>query len=269
MRTVWIFWKEVLRRTLHEYESRESMIGFVLLFLVAAGYGRAINDDYLAWSFSLAAVAYVAFHLALVTPQRMWTESQAALRNLEDRQKPRLRIVFEPDALPYLQHFLTNEGNTERPVLVRHRIYRVGILNESTVTIRRVRVVLESFEQITGAAGAEGIIQAGPDHPVLIEHAFSVMGLDHKHGLVDVAPSQHGKPTAFVNIVDQFMNSDGTEGDFMYFKYGTPVSVPLFTRATYRIGLRVEGAGTASHGVFEINATLARRAIEMRPYSVT
>jgi hypothetical protein len=61
-------------------------------------------------------------------------------------------------------------------------MYRVGIRNDSTAIIRHVRVVVEAGTYI----GNGQPVRRDPTQPVLIEHALNVMGIDEKHGKVDL-----------------------------------------------------------------------------------
>jgi hypothetical protein len=116
------------------------------------------------------------------------------------------------------------------------RRYRVGIRNESSIVIPNVRVVLESVEYHSG----DEISGPTPEHPLLIEHALNVMGLDDKHGRVDVAPGD--RPTAFVDVIAQTLHDD-ENGDWMSPCYASGHYTTMFTRGKYVFGLRADGGG--------------------------
>jgi hypothetical protein len=140
------------------------------------------------------------------------------------------------------------------------RRYRVGIRNESSIVIPNVRVVLESVEYHSG----DEISGPTPEHPLLIEHALNVMGLDDKHGRVDVAPND--RPTAFVDVIAQTLHDDES-GDWMSPCYASGHYTTMFTRGKYVFGLRADGGGTFSRSRFVIEATLEDRRIRMLPYN--
>jgi hypothetical protein len=254
------FWHENLRRMVSDWESVELMGGFFVLFVSAAGYGALVNNEQLAWVGTTAAVAYIVLHLLMFGPVKMWSESQDRIESLEGRLKPRLRLVFHPDRLPYLQEFRVEEVGH----VVKHRLFRVGIQNDSDVVIRNVRVVLESFTQILAN---DETFPASVESHVLIEHALNVMGLGRKSGLVDVAPGRG--PTAFVDVVDQTSYDTNPHGDWMCIEYATNIRTSIFSRGTYRLTLRVEGGGTSSVQAFDVGATLQKRPIEMRPCGIS
>lgn len=243
------------------------MTGFFVVFVVAAGYGYWLEDPVIAGFGTFAVALYLVVNLLVITPIKMWSESQEHIDRLKGRLRPRLRLVFQPDVLPYLQRLTAKKQyGTKNPIsiMVTHRILRVGIINESDGVIRNVRVVLESFARVEG----DSVKPAETSEPILIEHAMNVMGRDRKSGFVSVAPSHDGKPTAFVDVVDQHTSAMATDGEYMFLQYAASVEAPIKSFGTYRFTLRVEGGGTASRAVFEVWATPEHKAIQLRPYSV-
>ena len=119
-------------------------MGFAVALGIAFGYEYLSEDPSISRWLAFAALAYAGVLLLVITPQRMWVNSQENVKKLEDLAKPNLRIVFEPDTPPYLQEVFLGQ-----PVHAAwERRYRIGIRNESSQVIRNVRVVLESFQQL-------------------------------------------------------------------------------------------------------------------------
>lgn len=124
-----------------------------------------------------------------------------------------------------------------------------------------MRVVLESCE----VKHAGKLLPQTPEQPIFIEHALNIMGLDNKHGLVDVAPGD--RPTAFADVVSQDIDPTTGVGDRMSPCYASGHFSGLLSRSHFILGLRVEGGGTFSRARFFVGATLEKRRIEMTSYS--
>jgi hypothetical protein len=179
------------RRTWQQWKDRRAVVAFAVLMASVFGLGSVTKDPrVIAFGLYVAAL-YVAAQLFIASPWAMWDDARRKIGELEERLTPRLRLVFTPDELPYLQELDILEGDKS----VTHRTYRVGIQNDSAVVIPAVRVVLESF----GVIDEGQVVPAQPHQPALLEHALNVMGLDEKHGLVSVAPGD--RPTAFVDVM--------------------------------------------------------------------
>jgi hypothetical protein len=239
---------------LASWQDRQSLVRFALLLLAILGLGWIKNEPLMTTLGLATAAAYLLLRIFVFTPMSMWEDATNAIADYEDQNRPRLRLVFRPDKLPYLQEQrLEQSGYT-----YIDRRFRVGIQNDSRAVIQNVRVVLQTFHQIVDGT----LRKATPEQPVLIEHALNVMGRDNKTGLVDVAPGD--RPTAFVDVVVQVVEDDGT-GDWMSPCYASGHFTTIFSRGSFVLGLRVAGGGTSNQAQFEIGATLENRRIMMTP----
>lgn len=244
---------------MRDWEDRQSLVSVALLVAALFGYG-AIADDPLWSSIGVAVAAvYLAVRFFVMTPMAMWNDAQGKLIDFHDRLEPRLTLVFDPDRPPFLQELYVQPKNSA-PIYERR--YRVGVRNDSSVVVRNVRVVLESFEM----PHQDGAIPLTPNQAVFIEHALNVMGRDNKNGLVDVAPGD--TPTAFIDVVVQDIDPTTQKGDYMSPAYASKLWSDLFSRGTYILGLRVEGGGYSSRAKFIVDATIEDRRIKMRPYAL-
>jgi hypothetical protein len=250
------YWAENWRRTLARWQDRQSLVRFALLLLTILGFGWIKNEPLITVLGLSAAVFYLLLRFCVFTPMSMWQDATSAIAEYKDQNTPRLRLVFRPEKLPYIQE----QRLVESGHVYTDRRYRVGIQNDSGIVIQNVRVVLETFHQLYD----DGTLhEAKPDQPVLIEHALNIMGWDTKTGLVDVAPGD--RPTAFVDVVVQPVGDDGT-GDWMSPCYASGHLTMIFSRASFVLGLRVEGGGTRNRAQFEIGATLENRRMVMIPF---
>jgi hypothetical protein len=252
------YWSENVRRTWGSWKLWQGVVGFALTLLAVLGYGWMREEPRLVEAGLYGSVVFILTRLLVLTPWSMWNEAQQTITCMEDRAKPKLRLVLHRDRLPFVQELLVDERGQN----VRHRTWRVGIQNDSNVVIPNVRVVLQSFE-VHDAQG--NLVGATPDQPALLEHALNVMGFDNKTGFVDVAPGD--RPTAYVDVVGQWFTSDNVHGDWMSPCYASGHRTILFARNTYVLGLRVEGGGSSDSAKYVVDATLERRRIDMRPYN--
>jgi hypothetical protein len=250
---------ENLRRTWQQWKERRAVVAFIVLMASAVGLGWIAEDARLITLGLYVAVVYVASQLFIASPWAMWDDACRKIADLEESLKPRLKLVFKENELPYLQELDLFEHDQS----VTHRTCRVGIQNDSDVVIPNVRVVLESFGQVLDGE----VVPAKPDQPALIGHALNVMGLDEKHGLVSVAPGD--RPTAFVDVMGQWFTKENPDGDWMSPCYASGHRPILFARMTFMLGLRVEGGGTFSRASFSVGATLENRRIVMRQRGLT
>jgi hypothetical protein len=230
-------------RTWRDWEDRQNLVGFALLVLAFLGYGVISQDPTMAKIGIAVAAAYLAVRVCVITPRAMWNDSRRAINGYRDRLTPRMSFVFDPDNIPYLQHFPLSGA----PAGIGLRMYRVGIRNESAEIINHVRVVVESV-----AFMMDGV-ECPPttDHPIPIEHALNVMAIDSKDGMVNLAPGD--KPTAYIDVVEQLTDSQGLPHDRFSFCYATRHRVPLQLLSTWSVWLRVEGGGTYARQRFLIS----------------
>lgn len=255
------YWSENLRRSFRDWEGREAMAGLLIILVTAIGYGAVFNEPSVAkWS-AIIAVAYVGMLLAIVSPWQMWRDSQTEIAQFKERLRPRLAFVLEPDATPYVALFKVTRDEVGRPVDREIRLCRIGIRNDSAVIIKKVRVVLESTSFIVADKDP---VPAQPSSPALIEHALNVMGIDRKDGRVDVAPGD--RPTAYIDVVEQFENNRGEPDSWISLCYSTGHRTPMYARAKWVLTLRVEGGGTYARQRFVIESTEDAKSIELRPY---
>jgi hypothetical protein len=250
------YWRENFRRLLHDWDQRETLIGLVVLVVTALGYGViAQNPTVVKWS-TFAVLVYVVLLLFVITPKQMWDEAQAAIVAYEDRLKPNLSFVFEPDRAPFLQTFLLSAEQPDRLVRIV-RLYRVGVRNESAVAIDRVRVVIESATYFRGGQA----VPRSPKQPVILEHALNIMGRDKKSGLVSVAPGD--RPTAYFDVVEQISPANGPTSRFISPCYATGHRTAL-AADKWVFCLRVEGGGAYSRVNAVVTASEQEREITMR-----
>lgn len=252
----WQYWQTNLRRTFREWEWWESAMA--LIAFVVTAFGVRYFDEHptaMQWVATVV-LLFVVLELCVVTPWRMWRDSQHRVRELEALAEPRLEIVFHPDKPPYLQELHIQVNGK----LVVDRRYRIGLKNVSSQVIRNVRVVLESFEQLYDGK----LRSTTTDQPIFLEHALGIMGREEKHGFVDVAPGD--RPTAFADVIEQTLNTERTSGDWMSPCYASGIRTTLFSRGTFVFVLRVEGGGSYARERFKVGATLEDRPIAMSSY---
>lgn len=252
------YWRENIRRSLQDWEGKEGMVGILLILLTAFGYGWwAAQPTVAKWS-AIAAVAYVAVLVFVASPWQMWRDSQRAIADYRERLKPQIRFVFEPDVPPYLHHFTLREsGRVDRRV----RLWRVGLINDSSVVIKDVRVVVESLAYEKGGVTFERL----PEHPP-IEHALNIMGFDTKTGNVDLSPGD--RPTVYIDVVQQLKSEKSDPEKWISLCYATGHRVQMFARDRWLIGLRAEGGGTYCRARFAVESSVEQKDITMRSYGL-
>jgi hypothetical protein len=236
------------------------MIGLAVFLVIAGGYGALTQDAKVARYGAYAALGYVALLMLVISPWQMWRDARAAIASYRERLTSRLSFVFEPDVPPYVQVFqvATSDG-----VARQIKLCRIGIRNDSDLIIRRVRVVVETVDWILdGKRGA-----TTPEQGVLVEHALNVMGIDRKSGGVNLSPGD--RPTAFVDVAEQWDHPDGRPESYMSPCYATRHRTPvsLGARSKWVLGLRAEGGGTYCRTKVSIDVSASGR-MEMRPYSL-
>jgi hypothetical protein len=253
------YWRENIRRSLQDWEGREPMIGLLVFVLIALGYGVVTSDPAVTRFGAVCALGYVALLMLVVTPWQMWRDSQATIIQYRERLRPRLSFVFEPDVPPYLARFVLKvPGRLDRIV----RLYRVGIRNDSAEIIRRVRVVIESIAYIKDG----NAVPPSPDQPALIEHALNVMAIDKKTGTVSLSPGD--RPTAYIDVVEQFTPEGAQPEQWMSLCYATGHRTPMHARGRWILGLRAEGGGTYCRARFVIDGSEMAKDIVMSPYGL-
>jgi hypothetical protein len=253
------YWHENIRRSLRDWEGREVVIGLLLIVLTALGYGVVRDDPNVTRMAAIAAIGYVAILMFVVSPWQMWRDAQVTVNGYQERLKPKLSFVYQPDVPPYLQVFvLKQSGALDRQV----RICRIGIRNDSAETIRRVRVAIESVTYIRDGQA----VPPDPKQPALIEHALNVMGIDKKSGMVNLSPGD--RPTAYIDVVEQFTPESHPPDQWMSLCYATGHRTPMYTLAKWVIALRAEGGSTYSRAKVSIEASKDNPEIVMRLHSV-
>jgi hypothetical protein len=114
-------------------------------------------------------------------------------------------------------------------------MWRIGIRNDSDAVIRRSRVVVESITYYK-----DGLpVPMSPDAPAPIEHALNVMGIDKKTGYVNLSPGD--RPTAYIDVVEQFIPDGHDPEQWMSLCYATGHRVRMHAGAKWLVGLRAEG----------------------------
>jgi hypothetical protein len=250
------YWLENVVRSFRDWESRDSLVGFLVLVVGIFGYGWVFDKPEVAgWALYLAG-AYLGLMLFVITPWRMWDDSKREIGGFRERLKPRISFVFDPASVPYLQHFPL----TVDRLVYKVRMYRVGLRNDSAAPIKRARVVVESVDFLI-----DGVLNPpSTDNPVPVEHALNIMGMDRKDGFVTIAPGD--RPTAYVDFIEQWIQNNNPSKHFSLC-YAVKVRAPLQLLPSWVIGIRAEGAGTYARAKFVVTAD-ASNQITVTPYSL-
>lgn len=206
----------------------------VLYFLAVVGLGRLLdNNGITVWGSVLGAAAFLSL-LLVVTPRRMWEDSQREVRRLEQLTRPKIGMAFVSTAKPYFQE--KDMGNAVE------RAFRIGIRNDASVVIPATRVVIESCD---------------PDvDEVWIERPLHVMGQNDVRDRCDVSPGD--RPTAFVNFIYQTKLKASHAPGSLIIKYaseGLPNRLPA--KIDCKMVLRAEGGGTFSKKEFWVRVDSA------------
>jgi hypothetical protein len=181
-----------------------------------------------------------------------------AVEALELRAVPKLSIVFDPDNIPYLQHFPYN--NTAEAFSGQIRMYRIGIQNDGVETIKDARVLLESFAFLMD--GVE--CPPSTEHSLPVEHALNVMGHDTKDGTFDLRPGD--RPTAHIDLLEQPIAADGNPLNLFSPCYASRHRVPLYlTVPSWVISVRAEGGNTFARRRFFVSKDGSGRVV-VSPY---
>lgn len=255
------YWRQNLKRSLTDWKERNAVVGLLIVVASAFGYGIYAEDPAVVkWS-AVAGAGYIALLLFVVTPRRMWRDSQVEIAEYKERLKPQLSFVFQPDTVPYLNHFPLYQGQI---TIGKMRLWRVGIRNDSALVIKRVRVVIESitFFRDDGTA-----VPASVDTPIVLEHALNVMGRDKKSGLISLSPGD--RPTAFVDFVEQKISEDGKKpSQWMSPCYATGHRTLISARHKWIMTLRMEGGGSYRRASFVIEGSDKLPLITVRPHGL-
>src|ERR1051326_4415828 len=139
-----------------------------------------------------------------------------------NRETNVLEIVFDERAKPYFE---------EQPKVVAGRVvtdrrYRVGIRNLGSVSLPKVRLVLENCE---------------PDQcpGVHLGHTFHVMGDTNHLSEFSVPPGD--VPTVFLDVVYDEISNGQAYGNAFGFCYSAPVLHYAIPRGSYLLSLRLDG----------------------------
>jgi len=189
----------------------------------------------------LSLLCVFILHLVLVTPNVIGRQleeelqhARTAIEALESRRRPKLDMVLSGKMRPYYQEYRTVLAATNQIMIDRR--FRVGIQNLSSVTIKDVRVIIESCEPATDA--------------VFPGHALQVMGAPEGTERFDCAPSD--TPTGWVDVVfDKTFQDPSGETQYIWIAYA--ISIPnMLANGTYTIRLRAEGENTSCTKSFVI-----------------
>lgn len=232
------YWAENWSRTYRGWREHQALFKFALVLMAITGFGWLSDEPRaVAGGLALAAIYLVAQFLVF-TPARMWDDSTRALAELRDRLRPRVSLTFDPDSIPYQQHFGMADGRV-------CRLHRIGLRNESAAIIRHVRVVVERVCVLHDGKP----VDLATTSPLPLEHALNVMGLDRKDGYANLAPGP--RPTAYVDVVEQF-SADGKPGATFSLCYANRFRAPLrLDQGPWVITLRVEGGNAFAHAQFQ------------------
>jgi hypothetical protein len=228
------YWAENWSRTYRGWREHQALFKFGLVVLAIMGLGWLSDEPKaVAGGLVLAAVNLVAQFLVF-TPAQMWDDSTRAVAELRDRLRPRVSFVFDPETIPYQQHFGMTDGRV-------CRLHRIGVRNESAAIIKHVRVVVERVCVLDDGKP----VDLATTSPLPLEHALNVMGIDRKDGYANLAPGP--RPTLYVDVVEQF-SAGGRPDATVSLCYANGFRAPLrLDQGPWVITLRVEGGNAFAH----------------------
>jgi hypothetical protein len=177
-------------------------------------------------------LGYFLMMAVVINPFQMWKESQHKIATLNERLRPKLRVVCG-EINPFFQW-------VDVPKRGRSTILRVGVCNQSDVVIEKARVVLQRFDLIT----QEGTLSEPEGNLVIpVEHAMRVMSDEWKNGRFDVPPGDH--PSVYVDIAVQATPAGGPPATTIYLPYACRAEFGVPAEKGCLLTLRVEGGGTS------------------------
>lgn len=231
------YWDEVFHRTWAAWDDRQSLVVFALAVIGFLGYGAIAQDKTMVQVGGYLSIGYLAVQMLVLKPWEMWNDAKHEVASYRERLRPRISFVFDPDNIPYLQHFPHNDQTV--------RMYRVGIRNDSSAVIRHVRLVVESVAFLM-----DGVMcPPSTHHPIPVEHALNVMGINRPDGYVQLPPADE-RPTAYIDIAEQF-SRNGVSAKHFSLCYATQLRAMLpVDIGPWVITLRAEGGGACARAKF-------------------
>lgn len=220
------YWAENLRQTADAWGRVEMIVTIVLYGVAVIGLGAILENRTVAIAGAVLGLAIFLSIVLVVTPRRMWEDSQKTIREMRARMEPRLALVFVPGVKPYYQQATVNANGA----LYLEHMFRLGIRNDSDVVIEDVRVVIESCD---------------PDADFMyIERPLHVMGQNDLRDRCLVSPGD--RPTAYVNFLRDLIAPRVGMPSHLRVMYASETLPNIIPDVAYTMVVRVEGGGTFS-----------------------
>ena len=243
------YYRRVLGRLPRVFRETWELVGVVLDFIIAAvllfnqplAQAIAKQRGFSAWWFVAPLAVLLVYGVAKANWEEHDSESrelrsqssrlkesvaaaQATIAGHETRLRPKLHFRFEVGRKQtYYQEGFVGPVNGK---MLKDRLYRVGVVNDSTAVIPGVQVLLDEC--------------SGPgDEPVYLSHRLGVMGRDED--TVDIPPGS--TPTVFFDVAEQQEASDSTEPGDMFFCYSNLSLRQPLKRIQRTFTLLVQGGG--------------------------
>jgi hypothetical protein len=212
---MWTYYWRLLERWPHVFRHAWERIGFVvdvliavlLLFNQTVAQEVAGQRGFSAWWFLLPLAALFVYGVAkanweqhneivgrlateasqvrssLASNQTFLQEARKHVAAYEERLRPKLRLVFGGRVPTYYQESLVIDRSG---ATLNDRLFRVGVVNDSSAVIKDVQVLLEGCSSPGG-------------EPVYLKHRLGIMG--RKEDTVDVPPGS--EPSVYADVVEQ------------------------------------------------------------------
>jgi hypothetical protein len=251
------FYVRLLRRWPHAFRESWERLGFlldvlialVLLFNQPLAQAIAQQRGFSAWWFAAPLLLLFVYGLAktnwellrerdvkaaadIAAARRDLAVARKSIADNEERHRPKLRFHFAGRVATYYQEAVLYRDDN---VQVNDRLFRVGVVNDSTDIIRDVHVLLEGCSSPGGEA-------------IFLNHRLGVMGREQDS--VDVSPG--AQPTVFFDVVEQQEPIGSSEPGEMFFCYSNLTLRQPLRRIARTFTLLVQGGGSDDRINFQL-----------------
>lgn len=231
----------LFRSTRAHWEAQDVLAGVVIALLGVIGWSKWTTDATVTEMVTASALWSAAVVFFIVSPWRLWRDSQRQLIDHEERLRPKLVFVHRPLERPYVEEFRVRERGRLARLL---QMSRIGLRNDSTAVIAGVRVVVESSSLVRGGKA----VAPSPRSPVTLGRALNISGIDTPDGSFSLAPGD--TPAAYVDVAERTIITEKVtrDEDAKWFSlcYASRARSAMSIDSEWTIGLRADGGGTSA-----------------------